>query len=344
MAKILRMILSLLLVTPVTAEVSDAPDPLFLVDDTLQVTITAPMTTLIKKRSKEEYLPAIFRYVDEDGTTVDLDLQIRTRGNFRHQTCDFPPLSLNFKKSQTDNTLFDKQNKMKLVVHCENSGLYEQVLLREFVAYKLFGALTNMSFRVRLLRVTYVDSDKERDDQTHYAFLLEHKNRLAERYAMQELELQKAAIGALQPERLNLSSLFQYMIGNTDFSPVAGAPGRGCCHNYVLFGVEGAPIIPVAYDFDQSGLVNAPYASPNPAFRIRTVRQRLYRGRCVNNEHVATSIERFNEQHEQMNAIIAAQEGLEDRTRKAMIKYIDSFYALINDPRKVQRSIIDACI
>lgn len=343
--KLGKLLTSVLLASaPAAAQISEAPDPLFLAEETLKVTISAPMTTLIEKRSKEEYLPALFSFVDEDGANVALDLQIRTRGNFRHNTCNFPPLSLNFKKKQTDNTLFQNQNKMKLVVHCENSAYYQQTLLREYAAYKILAALTNMSFRVRLLSVTYVDSDKERDDQTRYAFLLEHKKRLADRYGFEVLELQKAPVGALQAERLNLTSLFQLMLGNTDFSPVAGAPGRGCCHNYVLFGVEGQPIIPVPYDFDQSGFVNAPYARPNPAFRIRTVRQRLYRGRCINNEHVPASIQRFNERREQIYTILNTQEGLEQRTRKSLIKYVDDFFGLINDPRGVDRKIIGDCI
>ena len=317
---------------------------MFLADSTLDVTITAPMTSLIKDRDKEEYLTGTFRFVETGKQAVEFDLEIRTRGNFRHANCDFPPLSLNFKRSQTKASLFDNQNKMKLVAHCDDSKRYEQVVLREFLAYKILNAVTNMSFRVRLLRVTYVDSEQKRGNQTRYAFLIEHKNRLGERYGLEDLKIAHTSVDAIQPDRLNLSSIFAYLIGNTDFSPVAGPPGDGCCHNYVLFGDESGTTIAIPYDFDQSGIVDAPYARPSHRFRIRSVRQRLYRGRCVNNSHIAASLQRFNERRDAIYATVEAQEGFEERTRKTVRAYIDGFYELINDPRDVERRITEKCI
>jgi len=333
-----------LLTSGAWAETGRAPDPLFQSDETLQVTITAPLTSLVKERPKEDYLPGIFQFTEADGSVVDLDLRIRTRGHFRHRTCDFPPLRLNFKKSQTDGTLFDKQNIMKLVVHCENSNKYEQIVLREYLAYRIFNAITDLSFRVRLLRVTYVDSEEQRKQKTYYAYLIEHKKRLAKRHDRKEEIIERATIGSIQPDQLNLTSIFELLIGNTDFSPIAGAPGDMCCHNYVLFGNSVDPLVAIPYDFDQSGIVNAPYAAPSPNFRIRNVRSRLYRGRCVNNEHVPASLQKFRDGRDEIFAVIDAQEGLTSGTRKSIVKYIDKFYDLINDPRDVDKNIISKCI
>jgi len=320
------------------------PDPLFQDNETLHVTITAPLTTLVRERPKDDYLPGVFQYTETDGTTVKFDLQIRTRGHFRHKNCDYPPLSLNLKKSQTDGTLFDKQDKLKLVIHCDYSERYEQVVLREYLAYRILNAITNMSFRVRLLRVTYVNTEKRGDGQVRYAFLIEHKNRLAERYDLKDLELERTTVAAIQADRLNLTSVFEFLIGNTDFSPIAGPPGNECCHNYVLFGNDIDPLTAVPYDFDQSGFVDAPYAVPNENFRIRNVRQRLYRGRCVNNEHVAASLRRFRDRRNSIYALVAEQVGLQSRVRKNLVRYIDDFYDLIDDPKDVERRIIKRCI
>lgn len=217
-------------------------------------------------------------------------------------------------------------------------------MLREHLAYKILNVMTNMSFRARLLRVTYVDSEQRRDDQVRYAFLIEHKNRLAARYGLKDLEIERTTVRAIQADRLNLTSVFEFLIGNTDFSPVAGPPGDECCHNYVLFGNGVEQIVAIPYDFDQSGFVDAPYAEPNHRFGIRSVRQRVYRGRCVNNEHVANSLTRFRERRDEIYAVVAAQEGLEDNTRERIVRYIDSFYRLIDDPRDVERRIIKRCI
>jgi hypothetical protein len=330
--------------TSVSAEVTETTDPLFNGDEILQMTITAPLTTLVRERPKDDYLPGIIQYTEADGTALTLDLEIRTRGHFRHKTCDYPPLLLNLKKKQTDGTIFAQQNKLKLVIHCDDSERYEQTVLREYLAYQILNAVTDMSFRARLLRVKYVNSENNGGGQERYAFLIEHKNRLGARYGLQDLKVDRTTVAAIQPDRLNLTSVFEFLIGNTDFSPVAGAPDDECCHNYVLFGNNIDPVIAIPYDFDQSGFVDAPYAVANAIFRIRSVRQRVYRGRCVNNEYVEASLQRFRGRRDAIYELLLGQEGLDARVRKRLIRYIDDFYELINDPRDVERKIIKKCI
>ena len=326
------------------AQVGEAPDPLFQDNETLQVMITAPLTTLVRERPTEDYLPGTFQFTEADGSEVKLDLEIRTRGNFRHETCDYPPLRLNFKKSQTAGTLFDEQDKLKLVIHCDRSERYEQTVLREYLAYRILNVLTDMSFRVRLLRVNYVNNENNGDGQVRYGFLIEHKSRLARRFGMKEFEIERTTPSAIQPDRLNLTSVFEFLIGNTDFSPVAGPAGDECCHNYVLFRKGDAPVIAIPYDFDQSGLVDAPYATPNERFRIRNVRQRLYRGRCINNGYLEDSLRQVRDRRDLIYALIEDQEGLQPRVRKQLVKYIDDYYDIVDDPDKVRKKIIDRCI
>ena len=158
-----------------------------------------------------------------------------------------------------------------------------------------------MSFRVRLLRVKYINSEKSGGGQERYAFLIEHKNRLAKRYELKDLEVERTTVASLQPDQLNLTSVFEFLIGNTDFSPMAGAPDDECCHNYVLFGNNIDPIIAIPYDFDQSGFVDAPYAVANEMFRIRSVRQRVYRGRCANNEYIEASLRRSKDRRDMIH-------------------------------------------
>jgi hypothetical protein len=326
------------------AETSEPPDPLFRDNAIINVTISAPWRTITRERPTEDYLPGTFSYKEPDGVPVKFDVEVRTRGHFRHDECRFPPLRLNFKKSQTDDTLFDKQDKLKLVVPCRDPKRYEQSVLKEYLAYLILNELTELSFRVRLLHVLFVDSERQSDELVRHAFLIEHKNRLAERFDMKDLELERTEVSSIQPDQLNLSSVFEFMIGNTDFSPIAGASYNECCHNYVLFSNKVDPIVAVPYDFDQSGFVDAPYAEPNPQFKIHSVKQRVYRGRCANNEYLPTSLQKFNERHDRIYAVMNGQSGLTPRTRKELIRYIDDFYKLINDPRDLERKIYDKCI
>ena len=122
------------------------------------------------------------------------------------------------------------------------------------------------------------------------------------------------------------------------------AVGHDLLLQHGLFDGTDGLIVPVTYDFDQSGFVDAPYARPDERFRIRSVRQRLYRGRCVNNEYLLDSLEKFRKAKDDLYRLIREQEGLEDRGRKALVRYMDDFYDIINDPRKVARRMSEECI
>lgn len=328
------------------AQMSDDPDPLFQSHDILDVRIVAPISTILSVRSDEEDVDGKFQYTDEAGELVEWDIGIRTRGLFRRdkKVCPFPPLRLNFKSSQIKKSLFHKQDKLKMVTHCrDKSDRYEQTVLREYVAYRLLNALTDVSFRVRLLRVTYVDTDGRDADRTRYGFLIEHKDRLAKRLGLAPVEIKSTRVSALHPDYLNLISMFHYMIGNTDFSPIAGAEAE-CCHNHELLGVEGELLYSVPYDFDQAGLVDAPHGVTNPKFKLRSARQRLYRGRCANNEYLDETLALYSGKQDTLLRLIDEPEGATDKTRKAMTSYLTKFFKTIDSPKQVQKRLVKKCI
>ena len=322
---------------------ADSPGPLFQGDEPLRVTITAPLSALLRARPEAPEFKGVFSYREPSGTPVELDIQVRARGNFRLRICHFPLLHLNFRKSQVEGTLLDHQNKLKMVVHCKDSGRYDQMVLREYLAYRLLNALTDLSFRVRLLQVTYVDSDERRPRMVRNAFFIEHENRLADRIGLEAAEIERTEVSAIRADHLNLTSMFQFLIGNTDFSPNLGSEGE-CCHNHSMFGDGIDTLVAIPYDFDLAGFVNAPYATPDPELGIESVRERLYQGHCVNNGYVEGSIARFNQVRDTLYALVAEQQGLEPTVRQSIASYMDEFYAIIGDPREVERQIIGKCI
>lgn len=341
---VLLSVMSLVPANAIVAQTTAEPDPLFASNDILQVRFAGPLRQLIDEKSKEDYLEGTFNVHEADGTTLELDVKFRARGNFRHENCDYPPVRLNFKKSQTKGTLFDKQDKLKLVIHCNRRAEYHQIVLQEYLAYRILNLITDMSLRVRLLQIVYVDPAEEFESEPRYAFLIEHKNRAAERIGIEEYVVRNTQVGLLEQEQLNLTSIFQFFIGNTDFSPIASPAGEDCCHNYILFKNADSKIMPIPYDFDQSGLVDAPYAEANPRFRLRSVKQRHYRGRCLNNSFVPSSIQKFQDNKAQIYALINEQVGLEEKTRIQLVKFVDDFYKLVDEPIRVERVIIKKCV
>jgi hypothetical protein len=335
-----------LLFSAAEAQEIDAPDLLFQSDEILDVRIVAPVSTLLSERPIDEELPGVFQYTNSAGEAVEFDIKLRTRGKFRRDkdNCRFPPLRLNFVKSQTKGTLFRKQNKVKLVTHCQNSSKYGEVLLREYVAYRLLNVMTDISFRVRLLRITYVENERQRDDDVRYGFIIEHRGRLAKRIGKSVLEISSTRARSLNPEFANMISLYHYLIGNTDFSSVKGPKDEICCHNHVLFGNEGEAVWSVPYDFDQAGLVDAPHAAPSQNFNIKTVKQRLYRGRCIHNDYVNATIANYQSKREELLQIIDELKVAESRTRKSMTSYVEKFFKTFESERRVNSFLIKKCI
>ncbi len=334
-----------LVISTATADGTRPPDPLFLENDVLEVRLIAPIGRLLSERPIEEEFPGTFEYTNSAGEVVALDVQVRTRGRFRRneENCRFPPVRLNFKGAKTKGTLFHKQNKLKLVTHCHAASRYQQGLLSEYTAYRLLNVITEQSFKVRLLKITYVESETQKTHSSRYAFIIEHRNRLAKRMGKPVLKIPNTSSRALDPESSSLVALFHYLIGNTDFSAIKGAEGESCCHNHVLFGNEGEKVWSIPYDFDQAGIVDAKYAEPAPQFRIRDVKQRLYRGRCIHNDYMDDAIAVYQDRRDAMFAVFDELDMASNRNVKTMEDYVEKFYKTLDSERRVNSRFIKEC-
>ena len=334
------------------AQALDADDavqklPLFASEAVLSMRIEGPLSTMLDERSNTAYYDGKLSYVDDAGLTHPLDLKFRTRGNKRRdpEICRFPPVRLNFQKKQVAGTIFEGQDKLKLVAPCNAKvDKYEQYVLLEYLAYKILQLHTPYAFRARLVQITWVDADDDNKSYDKIGFVIEHKNEMSARLGMELVEtMEKAKHSDLNRTQAGIATLFQYMIANTDFSLVASVPGEECCHNSILLSAESGELIPIPYDFDWSGLINAPYATPNPRFKVRSVTMRVWRGHCSVTPGINETIALYQEQRENVFALINNQSGLSESTRKRAVKFLTRFYEDISDPRKVQRNLNTPC-
>ncbi len=320
--------------------------PLYDDDSLLAITIEGPLKTIMQKRTEEVEYPALLKYADTDGTERIFDINLRIRGKFRakKETCNFAPLRVNLKKSQVKGTLFAGQDKIKLVTDCQSSkSRYQQILLKEYLSYKILNLLSDRSFSARLLRVTYVDSANKGKSRESYAFFIEHKEHIGERLGLELIKIPRTKYSALDLAHSNFVNVYEYFIANTDFSLIAGPADSDCCHNAVLYQKETEPFISIPYDFDHAGLVDAPYASPNPKFKIKSVRSRVYRGRCNNNAHLQPNFDRFLAKRGEITDLVKTLEGFDERSIKGTMKLIDNFYDDITTPKNVQKRFIKKC-
>jgi len=331
------------------ADSTPKPQPLFESREVLALTLATDLRTTVRDIGRhvgdnefegEEQHPARLSYVSPSGETVDLDIQVKTRGHFRRQkrTCNFPPLRLNIKTGQAKGTLFENQDKLKLVTHCQDGrDDYEQNVLLEYLLYRSYEALDTLSYRVRLTRITYVDTTGRRDTLTKYGFLIENDGMLAQRFGQDSLFEMAGLIGLdLEASTMTKVAVFQFMALNTDWA-VSGP------HNIKMLGPVLGRVYPIPYDMDWSGLVNARYAKPDKTLGIRSVRDRLYRGYCRPESDFDRALAQFNSQRATVYDLFRNQEGLDPKRLERALEDLDDFYEIINDQRKFEREIMNRC-
>jgi hypothetical protein len=278
-------------------------------------------------------------YEESPGQSAEVPVRLRTRGIWRLKECEFPPLRFDFKKDSVKQTLFEKLDKPKLVTHCRDTKEGDQLILAEFQLYRIYNLLTPYSHRVRLAQVAYADSGSGKVETTRYAFLEEEPAAVAHRVGAMLVKQQGATVADLVPSAATLFAVFQYFIGNTDWS-IAGL------HNVELLTSDSLHV-PVPYDFDFSGAVNARYATTDPRLPIHRVRDRLYRGYCMPNDSVfAPVFTLFESKKDSIYALYHDDIGrlLDADRAKETLEYFDEFYKTISNPRDAKHEIIDRCI
>ncbi len=328
--------------TALVATAADAQQRLFRTDSTLTVTITANFGPLLKQRDSTELQkhPAVFAYAGDNGKLVSVPVRLRARGHFRRQArnCDFPPLWLEVKSSDAKQTVLSGLNKMKITTSCRpKNAEYEQYILQEYAVYRAYAALTNASFRTRLLHITYRDTTGKIAPVTSWGFFIEDVDDVAIHLHRTALPAQGARFDDLDPAALALLSMFEYFIGNTDWS-ISGL------HNMALLQDSSANVVPVAFDFDWTGAVDAPYAFPDKQLKIRSVTDRLYRGNCMTPENFKATVDLFKSKHAAIDAIFADLPQLAPGRLKSMKNFYNDFWKRLDDPRGLQKEISNDCL
>ncbi len=302
--------------------------PLFASDAPIQLTLTAPLQQLISNRQSNETVPGTL--TAPDGPALPISLKLRGITRRTAQVCDFPPLRIDFTGKPPATSLFAGQNKLKLVTHCRNAPSFQQYPLLEYAAYRMYNLLTPRSFRVRLAKIDYRDSGG-RQLMTRSGFLIEDLGDVARRNGTRETRAgERIRVTDLNPPDAARYAMFQHLIANHDWSMRAGPAGDRCCHNAELIGpLAPAAVIAVPYDFDFSGLVSAPYATPPDVLQISGVRQRFYRGYCLHNGEALAAARQMRALRPQLLGVLTQVPGLEPATQRRAAAFLQRFFAEI---------------
>lgn len=312
---------------------------LFNSDVPLIVTMQSDFKNLVKRKYKEEYQEAIFKVMLNDSVQVTRDIKIKARGNMRKSTCLIPPLKLNFPKKKAFIKQMESFDKIKMVLDCKRGETYEQYLLLEYYAYKIQNIINDYSLRVRLMHVTYIDVSGKFKNLTRYAFIIESVDQLAARHNAMRIETKSIRDNLTDVKTLADAYLFQYLIGNTDWSIPA-------MHNIYLikskdFSYPKPYAIP--FDFDYAGIVNTMYATPDEHLGTDDVRERVYRGVCIPENNMIMAKDRFIEKKLKIYDLLNNDSLLNKSNKRSTIIYIDEFYTILESKNAFRRNILDSC-
>jgi hypothetical protein len=312
--------------------------PLFASRERIDFTLTANFGKLMKDRdttSKTRY-PGTLVVKDAAGVSQTIPVVLRTRGHFRlmARNCRFVPIRVEFPDSGLKGTPFAGQKSLKLGTHCQPDSRYEQYTMKEYLAYRILNTITDRSYRARIARGTYVDSASGKEIDTRTALWLESDDDVADRLGGKNKEIRKALFDDVDNESLLVTAVFEYAIGNTDWSIYA-------LHNVRMVSTDDGRLLPVPYDFDFSGFVHAKYATPDPHLPIKDVRDRMYRGPCRTLEEMMPVVRRFTEKKD---AIFALWQEVPEIDGGEARDYLNDFFKSVADERSAKRAVVEDCV
>ena len=311
---------------------------LFESDEPLAIELKFSIKQLKSETDDSTFMDSQLFLVAADGQKDTLDIEIRTRGNFRLENCFYPPMRLKMKKKEADNTVFKGNRSLKLVLPCSKAKTADNFLGKEYLAYQLYEDVAEYTFHTRLLKVTLTDTDDKKGESVEVlGFFIEDDDEVADRFGGKILDDKKIIPTLMEDTATVRHDFFQMMIGNTDWSGLFQ-------HNEKVLMIDEKTIVPLAYDFDMTGLVNPPYAQVNNNIGIERVTDRLYRGFCRDPQLMqAVRAEILAKESQIFKTIETNEVYFDESNAKACRQYIKGFFDLLKSDKAFESQVLGAC-
>ena len=284
-----------------------------------KIEIVINFDSLIAGRKKDIERNAQITLKRAGQPNLELATKIRPRGKFRRAKCDFPPLRLNFEKETLKAmNLYEQYDKLKLVTHCNAKGVDAKYLLKEYWTYKLFNEVTDSSFRVHLLEITFIDEIDPARTIESYAFVIENSDEMAHRLNGELVEGVGVLPSAVAPTAYHDALVFNYMIGNSDWR-------IGLQKNLKLVKHPNSDLYTVVlYDFDFAALVSPAYLRQDGAgSRLEVIKKAMT---SANEVSLNRSLDKFKRLRKTGFTCYSKCDKLKGQERAEMTAYIKTFY------------------
>ena len=305
-------------------------DHLYQMEARPEMRITTNVNKLIKGKMEEAYQNSNVAFLDSsEQVFLELDGRVRARGNVRKKVSYFPPVKIDFKKSELDSLGFEKTDKLKMVFPCDKHPKNQEILFKEFLVYELYNLIDSNYLRTKLVDVTLHWKGKDKYQFT--GVLIEDEKEYARR-----MDLKIVEKGSLPPAALHRTSFlkmvfFQYMIANTDWSVKSR-------HNLEMVKLPEFPrVVAMPYDFDYSGFVGQHYAVPSPNIPIDNIHERYffdaYRVSVAEYEQM---VQYYLSIEKELYAVCDNASYMSAKTISESKKYLKSFFDMLRDSKELK--------
>jgi len=307
-------------------------------DDLLELRLAYSFRTLSKNKVDSIYHPTYLHYKSGDVPWDSIKVNVQARGNFRRNHCFYIPLRIDISKKDSKGTLFAGHKSLKLVLPCEVSKNSNDLIIKEYLCYQFYQSITPLSYQAKLATI-YLTNLRDKQSKSYQlpAFFIENNGSLANRNGGKMTDKLITNPLLVQDTAALRMDFFQYMIANTDWSMVNQ-------HNVRILLLPTDERIPVPYDFDMAGFIDAPYSQVSNLLPIKNVRERLYRGVC-RDEAIMEYIRQEYIMNEKviMESVKTIEELVNPRELTAMKKYLSEFFEILKDDRKYKTNILQSC-
>lgn len=302
--------------------------------DMSQLLIETNLEDLFNDRRVKNYKHAVATFTFNDGCQWTDSLEVKVRGVYRAAKCDNPPLKIKYSKKLLKARGLKKRNEYKIVYPCKNNETYQNYIYKEYLIYKLYNELTDKSLRVHLIDFALQDVTQKTETVQTTGFIIEHREEIIKRLDAVKNDMRCLPAKMLSPDDYTLFQVFQFMIGNVDWLIEN-------CKNAEVIQLQDKTVIPIPYDFDYTGMVNPEYAKPIAKYKQRIVPDRYFLGHKKKLKDLLPIFELFKDKKDTFINIVDSFEQLPKKERKAMLKYLRSFYKILDRPNEVKRIFID---
>lgn len=289
--------------------------------EVLDVSISVDIDSIRAARKKDTVFETVLSFQDESGAWQAWPVNLKLRGSFRRTKCDVPPLFVDLKKPDLKKRGLAPFDDFDLVTQCvADPELARELLIREYLAYRLYRELTPYSYRAQLVRLTF-RNPLNGSEEKQWGIIIEDTSELEARTGTEKVDMLSVQPQAIVEESLQQLALFQNMIGNADWSlPI----GRN-----IKFFRKGDQFIPVPFDFDFSSLVRAPYALVDTTQEgvLRFLKPNLYFGEAALEPFaLQPALKAFADKRRSWLAIVRKQKLLPASVRKDLRVFLKVFF------------------